>query len=113
MKRRLTVSLFSQVVEDHCWDLTELTELKLRASEYHEFDIGFVMLVPEAHGTFRLISAAINDDYNNGMWRCLSRILKRRQGPTYMQFTKNYDRLYQASKRYGSIELFDGIVLFP
>ena len=107
------MTLFSQVVDYKGWDLAEVTELRQRASLYEEFDIGFVMLVPEAHGTFRLISAALYDDYNNGMWRCLSRILKRRTGPTYMQFTKNYDRLYQASKRYGSIELFDGIVLFP
>ena len=107
------MSLFSKVAEAHGLDLTYALYLKARASEYHEFDNGFVMLVPDANNKFRLISASMDDHYSTSMWRVIRTLLKRRTGPTYMQFTKNYDILYKASKRYGAIVLFDGIVLFP
>lgn len=107
------MSLFSRVVKDHNIDYAKALELKARASLYEEFDNGFVMLVPEANGSFRLISAALNNEYSHSMRRLISRTLKRRTGPTYLQFTDNYEVLYKASKRYGGIELFDGIVLFP
>lgn len=107
------MSLFSEIVEDHKLPLFKMYGLKARAESYEEFGNGFVMLVPEANGNFRLLTAAFNNKYNNSMWRHIRTQLKRRKGPTYMQFTANYDILYKASKRYGGIELFDGIVLFP
>lgn len=104
---------FSEIVEDAEWNLIDLIELKNQSDFYMECDVGFVMRIPEKHGTYRIISHAIGDDYNNKMWRTISMLLKSRQGPTYMQFIRNYDRLFKASQRYGSIALFDGIVLFP
>lgn len=107
------MSLFSRVVDNHGLNRANALTLKSKAVNYTEFDNGFCMLIPEAHGTFRFITAAIDNDYNISMWRHIHKTLKRRTGPTYMQFTENYEILFKAAKHYGGIELFEGIVLFP
>ena len=110
----MTVSLFSRVVDDHFYgEHKRLQELRDRSSFYEEFDVGFVMLVPENNNQFRLIAGAIDNDFNVGMFKCISKLLRCRQGSIYIQFTANYERLFKASKRYGGIQVVDGIVLFP
>ncbi len=110
----MTVTDFLTLVNNHGWDRQELLLHRYHSSEYHEFDDGFIMLVPsDVNDLDVLIATSFEDNHSMDMWRVIRSILKNRKRTVVTQYERNFDKLYKASKRYGGIAYPDGIVVFP
>ena len=102
---------FLEIVKDHGWNIKQLEDLRLRATNVFLCSTGFVLLVPQGDVVY-MVSAAVDDKYTRDMWRFIRDTLNNRQQPIYTQYDRNYDILFKASQRYGGIAILENIVLF-
>lgn len=104
---------FSEIVKDHGHDIIQLQERKDAATSYRHFGTGFVLVNTSITNEDYVTSFAVDDKYPLAMWRHIRSLLINRKRPIVVQLVRNYDRLIIFFRKYGAVELDDGIIVFP